>query len=211
VRLVVVRHGETASNAERRFTGQMDVPLNALGERQARAVAQALAQERFDRIVASDLLRARQTAQAIASVRLAPVELDPDVREIALGAWEGLTRGEVRERYPADLARWDANDQEHAPPGGETVAQLAARVERAMERACRAQAAGRVLWVTHGGVIGVLICLTLGLDYSHRGQFRRNNAAITELALGEHGGTLLRLNDTHHLEELGSGERNQVL
>jgi probable phosphoglycerate mutase len=211
VRLVVVRHGETASNAEQRFTGHMDVPLNALGERQACAVAQALAHERFDLVVASDLTRARQTAEAIAKVIGTPIEFDHDLREISAGEWEGLTRGEAQARFPDDLARWDANALEHAPPGGETVAHLAARVERALGRARRAQPAGAVLWVTHGGVIGVLICLALGIDLAHRGQFRRDNAAITELAVGEHGGMLLRLNDTHHLVGLGSNERNQVL
>ena len=211
MQLVVVRHGETASNAEQRHTGQMDVPLNALGERQARALAHALARERFDLVVASDLMRARQTATAIAPVLEAPVTYDPDLREISAGEWEGLTRAEILKRFPDDLARWDANATEFPPPGGETVAQLAGRVSRALARARSAQPDGAVLWVTHGVVIGVLICHVLGIDLSHRAQFRRDNAAITELAVGERGGVLLRLNDTHHLAGLGSGEREQVM
>jgi broad specificity phosphatase PhoE len=211
VRLVVVRHGETASNAEQRHAGQLDVPLNALGERQALAVGQSLATERFDLVMVSDLLRARQTAAAITPLLDAPVTFDPDLREISVGVWAGLTRDEVRARYPDELARRDADGVRYAPTGGETVAQLAERVARALERSQRAHPDGAVLWVTHGGVIGVLICQVLGIDLAHRAQFRRDNAAITELSLNERGGMLVRLNDIHHLAGLGSGERDQVM
>ncbi|HEY7984528.1 MAG TPA: histidine phosphatase family protein [Ktedonobacterales bacterium] len=211
MRLIVVRHGETANNAEQRLTGQLDVPLNALGERQARAVAGALAGERFDLAVASDLLRARQTAEAIAQSLDVPVVYDPDLREIAAGEWEGLTRAEIHDRYPDALARWDADAVAYAPPGGETVAQLAERVARALARSRQAQPDGAVLWVTHGVVIGVLICQVLGIALAHRWQFRRDNAAITELAVSERGGILVRLNGTYHLAGVGSGERGQVM
>ncbi len=211
MRLVVVRHGETANNAEQRFTGQLDAPLNTLGAQQAHAVARALAAEHFDLIVASDLARARQTAAAIAAPRGVSVTLDPDLREISVGAWEGLTRSEAQARYPDELARWDANAVEHAPPGGETVAHLAERVTRALRWARGVAPDGAIVWVTHGGVVGVLICLVLGIDLAHRAQFRRDNGGITELAVGERSGVLVRLNDTHHLRGVGSAEREQVL
>jgi probable phosphoglycerate mutase len=211
VRLVVVRHGETANNAEQRHTGQLDVPLNTLGERQAHAVARALTGERFDLIVASDLLRARQTAAIIAASRDTPVTYERDLREISAGEWEGMTRAEIHARHPDELARWDADALRYAPPGGETVAQLAERVARALVRSQRAQPDSAVLWVTHGVVIGVLICQVLGIDLAHRTQFRRDNTAITELAVSERGGALVRLNDTHHLAGMRSGERDQVM
>ncbi|HEV2236923.1 MAG TPA: histidine phosphatase family protein [Ktedonobacterales bacterium] len=211
MRLIVVRHGETANNAEQRFTGQMDAPLNGRGVRQARAVAEALAGERFELVVASDLMRARQTAAAIAECLDMAVTYDSDLREIAVGEWEGLTGAEIRARYPGALARWDAGAVTFAPPGGESVTQLAERVARALERSREAQPDGTVLWVTHGVVAGVLICQVLGIDLAHRSQFRRDNAAITELVVSDHGGILVRLNDTHHLAGLGSGERAQVM
>jgi broad specificity phosphatase PhoE len=138
------------------------------------------------------------------------VTYDPDLREIAFGDWEGLTRAEIRSRFPHELARYDAEPARIAPPAGETVADLAARVARALTRSQTAQPDGAVLWVTHGGVIGALICQILGIDLAHRGQFRRDNAGISELAVNGSGGALVRLNDTHHLAALGSSEGDQV-
>jgi broad specificity phosphatase PhoE len=211
VRLVVVRHGETDSNATHRFTGQIDVPLNSLGERQARAAGLALAGEHFDLVVVSDLLRARQTADAILPHLNASATYDPDLREISLGSWEGLTSDEIEERYPDELARHLSRATGFAPPGGESAIELAARVARALQCSHTAHPDGAVLWVTHGGVIGALICQVLGIDLAHRGQFRRDNAGATELVFNGSGGVLVRLNDTHYLAGPGSGERDQVL
>jgi probable phosphoglycerate mutase len=120
-RLILVRHGETDWNAENRLQGQQDVPLNEIGIHQADDIARALADESLDVIYTSDLIRASETAARIAARHgLTPV---PDVRlrQSAKGRWEGLTWGEIAERYPADLERW-RRDQTYLPPGGETTA-----------------------------------------------------------------------------------------
>lgn len=226
MRLTLVRHGATANNGEGRYTGQTDVPLSPLGARQAEAVAAALAGERFDAIIASDLQRARATAEAIARRVDAPLAFDADLREIAMGAWEGMTFSAVDREYPRAWEHWRAALDQPAPSGGESVVALRDRAARALGRCLESYPNGRVLWVTHGGFIGVLLCHVLGIGLEHRGQFRRDNTAITELdvrasnpvnaahadPLPNHGtGQILRLNDTHHLAGLPSKEREQVL
>lgn len=225
MRLLVVRHGATANNAEGRFTGQTDMPMSPLGLRQAEAVADALAGERFDLIVASDLSRAQMTAEAIMRRAESPFLIDPDLREIAMGAWEGHTFGGVMRKFPEAWERWRVTPEQSAPPGGESVAELRDRAVRALARCLVAHSSGRVLWVTHGGLIGVLLCHVLDIDLTHRGQFRRDNCAITELELlattaaspdadprHDHGASqILRLNDTHHLAPLPASEVDQVL
>src|SRR5262245_1233098 len=98
MRLLLARHGATRNNAEARYTGQSDIPLSSLGERQAEALAKRLFFVRLDAIVSSDLARARATAERVARRHTLPIQLDPDLREIALGAWEGSTYEEVLER-----------------------------------------------------------------------------------------------------------------
>ncbi len=124
MRLILVRHGETMYNAQRRYTGQSDVPLNALGERQAAALGEYLATEHLDVIVTSDLERTRVTAEAIARYHGLPIQEDIDLRELAFGEWEGYTYDEVLARDAKLVAQWRADPATYAPPGGETVAQL---------------------------------------------------------------------------------------
>lgn len=228
MRLLIARHGATPNNAQARYTGQSDVALSPLGERQAEALAQALAGEHFDSIVASDLRRARTTAEAIARYHgdLALRE-DADLREIAMGEWEGQTYAEVMEHSPDLMRRWQEDAITVAPPGGETVAEFHDRLVRALDRWHTAYPQGTLLWVTHGGAVGVLLCHLLGMDLRRRWQFRRDNAAITEIEIGmtdgRHGedaaryAIVNRLNDTSHLRTLdvdeadGQKEYSQVL
>lgn len=209
--LVLVRHGATVNNAEQRFTGQADVPLSPLGLQQARAVAEALAGERFDLIVSSDLARARETAAAIARHHAVAPRLDADLREIAMGTWEGRTYAEVAGDDSEGFARWRLSPELAPPPGGEDLLRVRDRTGGAIARYAAEYPTGRVLCVTHGGVIGMLLCHLLTLDLAQRWRFRRDNAAITELDIGPDYAILLRLNDTCHLRGLPSGEALQVL
>jgi alpha-ribazole phosphatase len=225
MRLMLVRHGATAYNAQQRYTGHSDVPLSPLGLRQAAALAVALASETFDLILSSDLARAQQTAEAVAARNAAPLRLDADLREMAMGTWEGHTRAEAVALHPEAWARWWAEPDIYPPPGGETLLQLRDRAARAIDRCNAEHPAGNVLWLTHGGLMGVLVCHLLGIDLTHRWQFRRDNAAITEMEVGPGRreldnpasrlcAILLRLNDTSHLKNLETSdlaEPSQVL
>lgn len=206
MRLLLARHGATPNNAQQRYTGQSDVPLSALGQRQAEALSKRLASERLDYVVTSDLTRARATAEAIALPHGLPVRLDADLREISMGAWEGSTYAEILDREPEAMRRWQADPTVYAPPGGETVAQVRDRLLVALERWQSTSSSSTLLWVTHGGVIGILLCHLLGMDLNRRWQFRRDNAALTELDLGSDYAILMNLNDTGHLRDLMAGE-----
>ncbi len=206
MRLIVVRHGETLYNAQSRVTGQSDIPLSALGERQAAALGKRLAAEPLAAIAASDLQRARDTAQAIARYHELPVQEDADLREISFGVWEGAIYDEIVARDADLVQRWLSDPTIYAPPGGETVIQLRDRVVRALERWQTRCPETTILWAVHGGVIEVLLCHLLGVDLKLRWQFRHENASITEIDLGHKDTRVVRLNETAHLDELLVGD-----
>jgi glucosyl-3-phosphoglycerate phosphatase len=156
--LVLWRHGETAYNAEHRFQGQRDVPLNAVGKAQAQRAARHLAVLAPSEIWSSDLIRASATAEYLARLTGLEVQQDKDLRERHGGAWEGLTTDEIRERYPADLAAWE-------PPGGESVEAVADRTCAAFLRiADAAQPGSLVVVVGHGASLTWGMSRLLGLD-----------------------------------------------
>jgi alpha-ribazole phosphatase len=202
MRLILVRHGETFYNAQRRLTGQSDVPLNPLGERQATALADCLSTEHLDAIVTSDLERARVTAWVIARNHHLPIQEDIDLREMAFGEWEGYTYDEVLARDANLVIQWRDDPATYAPPGGETVAQVRDRCARALNRWQTQYPEASVLWVTHGGLIGVLLCHVLGIDLKRRWQFRHDNASISELHIRGDRVTIARLNETAHIRSL---------
>jgi glucosyl-3-phosphoglycerate phosphatase len=162
VRLVLWRHGQTVWNAERRFQGQSDIPLDETGQAQADRAARLLAALRPDMIVSSDLSRAASTAAALASVTGLDVILDKDLRERHGGSWEGLTDAEIRERYPAEHATW-------MPPDGEPTPAVADRVAAALRRTATAMAEqvaapdGLAVVVSHGAALRLGMSRLLGM------------------------------------------------
>lgn len=192
--------------------------MSALGERQAAALAERLVDEPLDCVVSSDLRRASVMAQQIAGQHGVPLQLDTDLREISMGAWEGHTFDEIQEREPEQLRLWHGDPVIYAPPGGETITQVRDRIVRALTRWYAIYPDGVVLWVTHGGVIGILLCHVLGMDLNRRWQFRRDNAALSEIEIGSVRATLdgdhqhslsaivVRLNDTSHLAGIADAE-----
>lgn len=199
-RLCIIRHGETAWNAEGRVQGQTDVPLSAAGEAQARAVRQALAGLRFAALYASDLARVRQTAAPAAAALGLEVRLEPRLRERHYGKFETLTYAEARARLPADFARFKAKDPEYDFGSGES---LRAFHERAI--ACVADIAARhagasVLVFTHGGVLEMVRRHAQASGLSSPRDFEIPNAALNWVEVGPAGWRVQAWADVAHLE-----------
>ncbi len=155
------RHGQTVWNAERRFQGQSDIPLDEVGQAQAGRAARLLAALRPDLIVASDLSRAAQTAAPLSRLTDLEVTLDKDLRERSGGRWEGLTDTEIRTRYPAEHASW-------TPPDGEPSALVAERVAGALLRVAEAvsgpaMTTGLAVVVSHGAALRLGMSRLLGM------------------------------------------------
>ncbi len=159
--IVLVRHGETDWNRERRYQGHADTPLNEAGRAQARELAEILRSEDLGAVYTSPLRRASETARIVAGrLGLEARELEP-LREIDVGDWQGLTVDEVRTRFPerADVA-WHSGW-----PNGETHDELAARVVPALLELGRRHAGDRVLGVTHAGPIRAALSAATGLSH----------------------------------------------
>ena len=151
------RHGQTVWNAERRFQGQSDIPLDETGQAQAGRAARLLAALHPDLIVSSDLSRAAQTAAPLAHLTGLEVTLDKDLRERSGGVWEGLTDTEIRERYPRERASWD-------PPGGEPTSVVADRMSGAINRVAAGLEPGQLaVVVSHGAALRIGMERVLGL------------------------------------------------
>jgi 2,3-bisphosphoglycerate-dependent phosphoglycerate mutase len=154
----IFRHGETDWNAEERFQGHVDIPLNARGRDQARALVETLRPLGLEAIVSSDLSRALETAQIVAGgLGGIPVLIDERLREAHLGGAQGLTKDEIEAKYGKDLVHrwrsWQVTDADVSYPGGETGHAIIARVFAAMESAAGKHPYSRVGIATHGGVI----------------------------------------------------------
>jgi probable phosphoglycerate mutase len=149
--ILLVRHGETDWNVERRFQGHADPSLNDNGRAQAHALAAELAAEHIDAVYTSDLTRARETAEIISAQLGVDIVPRSELREIDVGDWEGLTWDDIERQFPDGRRRWDESG--HGWEGGETYEQLAERVVDALRRIAAAHPGGRVLVVGHGGTI----------------------------------------------------------
>jgi alpha-ribazole phosphatase len=201
MKLLLVRHGQTDWNLAGRFQGQSDTRLNRTGQRQAAAVSQVLRLEAIQAVYASDLQRARETARCIAAGLRLTVQLEPRLREMAFGQWEGLTYAEIQQRQPEALVAWQKAPQRRAPPHGETLAQVADRVRQALKKMVKAHTEETIVLVAHGGPLRILLCLALGLPPQAYWQFAMQPGSLSELHMYDEGAILTRLNDTHHLHE----------
>ncbi len=201
--LWLIRHGESTWNAERRFQGGRDVPLSAFGRAQAAALAERLRPLAFAALYTSPLGRARDTAEVCAAaLGLVPAVVD-DLREMGLGAWEGLTLEDARQTVGEAYRRWAAAPLDHPAPGAERLDLFAARVGRAARALAARHPTGRVLVVSHGGAIASLLCDALGVSLNALWRFRLENGSITRLVLAPP--RVLAVNDTAHLAGLGNG------
>jgi len=190
-----VRHGQTAWNRDARFQGHSDVPLDETGRSQAQALAAHLSGANFARAIASDLSRARETAEIILDGGPLPLELDPQWREMRFGSWEGLTWTQIVERNPELAERPKNVPRFYTPQGGESFADVTARVGAAVALlAAGVPPAARVLVVTHAGPLHALLRVLLGEDEAAALSVRFLPATITRFALSGAGARVVELN-----------------
>jgi broad specificity phosphatase PhoE len=198
-RLLLVRHGESTWNAARRTQGQCDPPLSDRGLAQARGVAGRLAGRRIEGFYSSDLVRARHTADVIGEAMGIEPVLEPGLREVALGAWEGRTREELKEGFPEHWARWTREPSWDVVPGGEGEARFTRRVTGTLRRLRERHPNGDVVCVTHGGVIQVALLDVLGRPGRGFFHFVIENCSITVIQRNRHRTVVTAVNDTCHL------------
>jgi broad specificity phosphatase PhoE len=202
-RCYLVRHAQTAWNLENRLQGRSDLPLHPTGHVQARHLGAYFAPRHLRGIFTSHLLRSQQTASAIASGNghgTDPV-LEPDLAEIHLGAWEGLTPEEVDARFGGAYRRWRAAPSKVEIPEAEPTAAFLARAQQALRRLLRGlEGEGEYVVVTHGGVIAACLADLLGADYDALlRRLRLDNAGITALDVHAAGASVAWINATGHL------------
>ncbi len=212
-RIFLIRHGESEWNAIHRYTGQQDVALSPLGQKQAQRLAERLADEPLAAIYASPLRRARDTAMAIAKARQLPVILDANLMEIRHGLWEGLTADQVAEKFAGEFAQWRAQPAQVTMPQGESLGDLVRRAQTSFRRSLAEQPGGAFAICSHDAMLRVLTLNALHLGLEHFWEFCFDNASLSMLdacnGTGEFRLTLL--NDTTHLGGARSDYRKQAL
>lgn len=176
------------------------MPLTPLGRRQCEAVAQALAPNVIAAVYASPLERARASAEIIARPHGLDVRLEPAFREMSFGAWEGLTADEAMARFPETITAWRATPNLTTPPGGESLAAVAARVAAARDELLAAHRAETVVLVSHAIVIRLLVLAALGLGPDRLRSVDASPAGITEIEYQEGWATVHRMNTIAHLD-----------
>lgn len=194
--LYLIRHGETEWNRDGRWQGHADVPLTEQGRAQASQLARRMAAEALplDRIYASDLTRAFDTAQQIAAAFDLPVHPLPELREIDVGSWSGLTRKQIVAQYPGALTTV------FHPPDGETREAFIERVGRALVALAAQHPGEHLAVVTHGGSVrGMIQYLSMLQGQAEPEVPQIGNTSITEVRLDEHGWRVVRFNDIEHV------------
>jgi probable phosphoglycerate mutase len=200
MRLFAVRHGATEYSRDRRFAGSRDVPLTTDGRLQADAIAQALAGVAAAAVYTSPLERARVCADLIAKPHRLEPRVEPDVREMGFGAWEGLRREELAQRFPREAQAWGLTPHLVTPPDGETLAAVAARVRGALARLIAAHAGETAIVVTHAIVLRLIVLAALGLGPERLWSVDASPAGITEIEYVGDWATVHRMNTLAHLE-----------
>jgi 2,3-bisphosphoglycerate-dependent phosphoglycerate mutase len=180
--LIFARHGQTDWNAEGRIQGHNGPGLNDPGRQQSRELAQSLIGTGIDAIYSSDLERARGTAEIVGEALSMPITVDGRLRERNHGAWEGKTSAELSAEIPDWKEQWTRWALDGSGPGGESIRQVVVRIAPLLDEISAQHSGGRVLVVTHDGVIAILRTIAANLSHEHAWGFRTGNCEITEMA-----------------------------
>jgi alpha-ribazole phosphatase len=177
--IYLLRHGEIDLSGKKHYVGQVDSPLTQKGEFQAQWWQQALADSPLSRIYCSDLMRSWQTAQIVAGSRQVGIQIMPQLREINLGEWDGLPMDEVRDRFPEEYKKRGQDLVSYRPPGGESFADVHARVVPLFEHIVQDHREGNVLIVGHSGINRVILCHLLGIPLANLFRLGQDYGALS--------------------------------
>jgi probable phosphoglycerate mutase len=202
--LLLIRHGETAWNAEHRIQGQLDIPLSPLGVLQSARLAECLANEAIDAVYSSGQSRAWLTAAPLAARLGLDVIAEPRLRERSFGIFEGLTLEEIAEQFPPEFKKWRERDPAWRPEGGESGQQLIDRVLSAVGDIGTEHAGQTVVLVSHGGVLDVVYRAARLLEWHAPREHQMLNAAVNRLTAAasplalsiEHWGDVAHLSES---------------
>ena len=183
--IILIRHGETEWNAQQRMQGHSNSELSAVGREQIQALGRWMKNESFDHIYSSDSLRARQTAEAITQHSGHTLQIDQRLREKNLGVFEGLTSEEAKERFPEVYRLFKTAGANYVIDKGESTQQLLDRALQFLEEIRLKHPEKRVVLVSHGGIVRVLIKHTLGLSVCSPTRFMIKNTGIFRLVWKE--------------------------
>jgi phosphoserine phosphatase len=201
-RIYLLRHGQTMWNSEGRAQGQMESELSPLGRAQAARLARVLATLPLRAVYSSPLLRAFDTAQAVAIPHALPVVPDRDLREIGLGAWEGLTSAQINERFGDMIARRRRDPLGVVPPGGESLPQVQTRVMAALQTILGSHADATIAIVAHGAVNRIVLLTVLGAPLTSYWRLRQDNGAINIVEFNSGRSSVRAVNETAHLADI---------
>ena len=195
-RLLLVRHGATTASAEDRFAGSIDTPLSDEGRRQARLLGERLAREEIDAVYASPMVRAMDTARLACRDPLPT----PELREIAHGHWEGLTRAEAERRFPEEVAAWEEDPFTFAPEGGESGLSVLARALPVIRGIVERHQGRQVLVVSHKATLRLVLCSLLGIEAKgYRDRLDQSPACLNVVDFRDPvRARLMLFNDTSH-------------
>jgi len=201
-RLLLVRHGLTEFNEDRRFMGHSDIELSVTGRKQAERLRDYLVDEKIDAAYSSDLKRTMEMAGIILAERELDIITCPELRECDYGSCEGLTFGEINSRYPRVAEMCIDFTLDLAFPEGECFTDFFERTSYFIERLREHGQSETVLVSSHSGPLKILLCRLLEISDDHWWQLRVSNASLSIVETSPRGAVLTRLNDVSFLSGL---------
>lgn len=193
ITLFLVRHGESVYGEER-LCGWSNVPLSDRGREQTIRLAERLKDVNLTKIVTSDMIRTIETAEIINRYHNLTIEIEPKIRELNYGLWEGKSRKEIEEEFPKEYKAWKI-DNSIAPPGGESALEVYTRSSKAIERIVKSSS-GNILIVAHKSVNRLFICGLLGGDLKYYRRIGQDNCALNIIKYYRDFPVIERINDT---------------
>lgn len=194
VTVFLIRHGESVFGEER-LCGWSNVHLSNKGREQATNLAERLKYIKFSRIISSDMIRTIETAEIINRFHRLKIEIEPGIRELNYGLWEGKSRKEIEKEFPKEYNAWRL-DNSIAPPEGESAIEVYERSKKAIEKIIEETCYGNILIVAHKSVNRLFICGLLGGDLRYYRRIGQDNCAVNIIKYYKEFPVIERINDT---------------